>query len=166
MGSGNFQSSAFHYTPRCKSTWNKNTFSTVRSWYGIYLTAQTQILIFWTSKVLRWQLFSWSSSKLLASLEDTAATQSSAAYELRLYRESPSETNIDKYPLRFWQINQAVYPRLSKLAMQYLCPPASSVPVECLFSAAGELISKKRNSLASHNANTLLLLHCWLQDYH
>ena len=98
--------------------------------------------------------------------EETAATRSSAAYELRLYRDSPSETNIDKYPLRFWQTNQAVYPRLSKLAMQYLCPPASSVPVECLFSAAGELISKKRNSLASHNANTLLSLHCWLQDYH
>lgn len=80
--------------------------------------------------------------------------------ELTLYRSVPCETDFEKDPLIFWKGNEHIYPRLSKLAKQYLSMPATSVPVERLFSVAGELISKKRNSLNPENANLLLSLHC------
>lgn len=80
--------------------------------------------------------------------------------ELSLYKSRPVETNLELDPLMFWKHNENLYPTLAKLVKVYLTCPASSVPVERLFSSAGELISKKRNSLKPDNANMLLSLYC------
>ena len=85
-------------------------------------------------------------------------------YELRLYKAIPAEPDTSKCPLEFWKANRASYPRLSKLAKNYLCIPSTSVPVEPLFSAPGELVSKKRNCLKPDIVNMLLSLSCWLKD--
>ena len=45
----------------------------------------------------------------------------------------PQEEN----PLEFWKLNQVKYSPLAQLAPQFLCVPASSAPVERLFSIAG-----------------------------
>lgn len=82
------------------------------------------------------------------------------AVELNLYKCVPSEPDIDADPVCFWKTNRHVYPRLSRLAKEYLTIPATSVPVERLFSSAGELITKKRNSISPENANVLLSLSC------
>jgi len=37
------------------------------------------------------------------------------------------------------------------MAKDFLCIQATSVPVECIFSQAGDLISKKRNRLSQEN---------------
>mgnify|MGYP001793321861 CR=1 FL=1 len=84
-------------------------------------------------------------------------------YELCLYKAVPDESDMQKNPLDYWKVNQNSYPRLSKLAQQYLSIPATSVPVEQLFSSAGDIVSKKRNSLTPDNANQLLSLACWLK---
>ena len=76
-----------------------------------------------------------------------------------MYQSVPEETNDNADPLDFWKTHRGSYPILSKLARQYLGIPATSVPVERLFSQAGELISAKRNSLQPENANILLCLH-------
>ena len=85
-------------------------------------------------------------------------------YELCLYKAIPAEPDTSKCPFEFWKANTASYARLSKLAKNYLCIPDSAVPVEHLFSAAGELVSKKRNCLKPDNVNMLLSQSCWLKD--
>ncbi|XP_076869612.1 E3 SUMO-protein ligase ZBED1-like [Brachyhypopomus gauderio] len=58
-----------------------------------------------------------------------------------------AEHNIDRTedPLQYWERQRCIHPSLYRLAVGYLCTPASSVPCERVFSKAGEVISKKRN---------------------
>ena len=74
-----------------------------------------------------------------------------------MYQAMPEENN-DINPLDVWIRHSGSYPILTKLARRYLGVPATSVPVERLFSEAGELISTKRNSLLLENANMFLCL--------
>ncbi|CAJ0635331.1 7555_t:CDS:2 [Entrophospora sp. SA101] len=57
-------------------------------------------------------------------------------------------TNIN--PCEWWKHHRLQYPILSKVARDYLCMPATSVPSEQAFSKSGKLISKKRNRLGDH----------------
>ena len=50
-------------------------------------------------------------------------------------------------PLTFWIEQENMYPLLAILAMEVLTIPASSTPVERVFSTAGELSGGKRNRL-------------------
>ena len=61
-------------------------------------------------------------------------------------------------PLVWWKRMEPVFPNLSKLAKKYLCVPASSVPSERVFSTAGNLINKRRASLAPDNVDMLIFL--------
>ena len=83
--------------------------------------------------------------------------------ELNRYKSIPQEVDEAADPLNWWRTHSASYPHLSKLTRQYLGIPATSVPVERLFSEAGELISAKRNSLKPENANMLLCLNSSFQ---
>jgi hypothetical protein len=58
----------------------------------------------------------------------------------------------------WWQANQSKYPLTAKVAREMLCVPATSVPSERLFSKAGDVITKKRNSLAVGKAEKLIFL--------
>ena len=73
---------------------------------------------------------------------------------------SPSTTEMEQYfkmtvlpstanPLNTWRKYQTEFPRLVKLAQKYLCIPASSAPVERLFTMAGKIIRPER---------------CWMSD--
>lgn len=48
--------------------------------------------------------------------------------------ENPTPLNVT--PVNWWRANTERFPRLSKLAWQYLCIPGTSVPSERVFSAA------------------------------
>ncbi|XP_042343871.1 E3 SUMO-protein ligase ZBED1-like [Plectropomus leopardus] len=63
-------------------------------------------------------------------------------------------------PLSWWKANAPRYPTLSKLAQSFLCIPATSTPSERLFSAAGNIASKRRASLSSEHVDMLTFLHC------
>lgn len=83
---------------------------------------------------------------------------SSAAIELRHYvEEAPIDRKCD--PLEWWCGREKVYPRMAKLARKNLSLVATSVPSERVFSAAGEVLSKKRNRLSNNNVQKIVVLH-------
>ncbi len=51
-----------------------------------------------------------------------------------------------------------MFPRLYHLATKHMSVPATSVPSERVFSAAGEVISKKRNRIMDKNAEMIIFL--------
>uniref|UniRef100_A0A3Q1GJ54 HAT C-terminal dimerisation domain-containing protein n=1 Tax=Acanthochromis polyacanthus TaxID=80966 RepID=A0A3Q1GJ54_9TELE len=62
-------------------------------------------------------------------------------------------------PLQWWKSNEVKYPFLSRLAKSYLCIPCTSTPADRLFSAAGNIASKKRASLSKEHVDMLTFLH-------
>ena len=48
-------------------------------------------------------------------------------------------------PLEYWRKNAFRFKVLSRMARGFLAIPTTSVPVEQIFSQAGDLITKKRN---------------------
>ena len=63
-------------------------------------------------------------------------------------------------PLRFWCDNQARFLLLSRLAKKYLAIPASSAPVERLFSVAGKIFRPERCRLTDDVFEDMMLLRC------
>ncbi|XP_049333290.1 E3 SUMO-protein ligase ZBED1-like [Astyanax mexicanus] len=66
-------------------------------------------------------------------------------------------------PLSWWKLNEPKYPTLASMAKSFLCIPATSTPSERLFSASGNIASKKRASLSPEHVNMLTFLHCNLK---
>ncbi|KAJ4947657.1 hypothetical protein JOQ06_009690 [Pogonophryne albipinna] len=73
------------------------------------------------------------------------ATAEATVEVQRYMTDPPLERSED--PLAYWVDHQNVYPNLFKLAKQFVCMSASSVPSERVFSKCGEIVSKKRNRL-------------------
>lgn len=61
-------------------------------------------------------------------------------------------------PLNFYKLHEDRLPNMARIAKMLFCITASSVPSECLFSSAGQLISEKRTRLQPECAEDLLLL--------
>ena len=76
---------------------------------------------------------------------------------LKYFGEQPLPKSTD--PLQWWKANEARFPSLAVLANSYLCVPATSTPSERLFSAAGNIVSKKRASLSPEHVDMLTFLH-------
>ena len=72
----------------------------------------------------------------------------------------PTQNTDGEYnnPLKWWKNNEQSYPRVAKVARQYLSIPATSVPCESLFSAAGNIISPKRTLLCDRNLESMLVI--------
>lgn len=62
-------------------------------------------------------------------------------------------------PLQWWKANANRYPNVARVAEQLLCTPATSVPAERVFSAAGLIVNKLRASLTAKNIDALIFLH-------
>ena len=68
------------------------------------------------------------------------------------------ETEHTEDPLIWWKINGKRFCHLAKLARKYLCIPATSVPSERAFSAAGQIVNQRRACLLPENVNILVFL--------
>lgn len=80
-----------------------------------------------------------------------------AEEEVKRYQEvTPLALGED--PLRWWKVNEQVYPFLAKLAKRYLCIPGTSVPAERVFSTAGDIVTAQRSTLTSEHVDQLLFL--------
>jgi len=62
-------------------------------------------------------------------------------------RLSPCAMSWRQSPFLWWREHEKRFPAAAAVARRYLCIPATSVPTEHLFSTAGDVITKKRNSL-------------------
>lgn len=63
--------------------------------------------------------------------------------------------------LKWRELQKANFPALSKMAIDFLAIPGSSVPFEWLFSIAGEVISSKHSRLTPETAQALICTHSW-----
>ena len=62
-------------------------------------------------------------------------------------------------PLQWWKKWGSKFPNLAQLARRYLAMPATSAPVERLFSVAGLVATAKRSRLAPSTVSLLVFLH-------
>ena len=90
-----------------------------------------------------------------ADMELTITGYQKASAELSLFRSEPA-ASCD--PLVWWKANSFRFPILSTLARKYLAIPATSVPSERAFSAAGHIVNKKRACLHPETVNMLVFL--------
>ena len=75
--------------------------------------------------------------------------------EIKKYEEAEIDTNsFDDDPFTFWLHNQKYYPTLSMAAFDLLSTPATTTPVERIFSTGGNSTQGKRNRLTDSNNNT------------
>lgn len=79
--------------------------------------------------------------------------------ELDLYLTADCESS-DSNPLQYWSAHEEKFPTLAKMACTYLALPASSAPVERLFSIAGKVFRPERCSLTDSNFEALMFLKC------
>ncbi|CAG8646816.1 17983_t:CDS:2 [Gigaspora margarita] len=81
--------------------------------------------------------------------------------ELNAYFESsaePDKINV----LEWWRTHEQQYPTLAIMARDYLLIPATSAPVERLFSESGNVITYERNRLEGDTIQAIMCLKSWL----
>ena len=74
------------------------------------------------------------------------AAAASERDELEEYLSSPLETDTDLDLLAYWKLKESTWPKLAKMAKQFLAAPFSSAGVERVFSAAGKMHDDLRKS--------------------
>ena len=79
--------------------------------------------------------------------------------EIDDYLDQPTISD-DADPLVYWEQHQQQFPQLTSLAMRYLAIPASSAPVERLFSIAGKVFRADRSRLSDARFEELMFLRC------
>ena len=96
-------------------------------------------------------------SKTQSGSEDDLTPESYCKAELKCYMTIPKPDPESK-PLEWWKQNYTSFPILSQLAKKYLSICVSSSASERLFSTAGNISTKKRNSLKPDKLNMLVFL--------
>jgi len=104
------------------------------------------------------KLFRFMSSSTSASASPQPSTPATAA-QVQTYLAQPAIPD-DADPLVFWQQQQNVLPQLNTLALRYLSTPASSAPVERLFSIAGKVFRPERCRISDARFEELMFLRC------
>jgi len=112
------------------------------------------------------------------SIEESDDTTSLAKLRKQMVNKTPVQSEIKRYKavdtpsmpaLEWWKVNQIHFPVLYHLARKYLAIPASSAPVERLFSTAGNVITKNRQRLKPETARALFccikIRSCRYSDY-
>lgn len=79
--------------------------------------------------------------------------------ELDHYLSSEIEHISD--PLAWWHEHWNAYPRLSRMALDYLTIPAMSIDVEQLFSHGRLIVTHTRSRLSTQSIRSLLCLGSW-----
>lgn len=93
--------------------------------------------------------------------DDIFPEESESTSEIATYLAWPLE-NKKVDPVVWWHSRQSSLPVLSRLALDILVVPATSVASEQAFSKSGDLITKKRNRLSYKTIQQDMSLHSWI----
>ncbi|XDV31501.1 hypothetical protein PO909_002492 [Leuciscus waleckii] len=85
--------------------------------------------------------------------------QTSVATQVAKYFETIEDTDIEN-ALHFWAKHQESFPQIHMLAMKLLAVPASSAPVERVFSRGGFIMRPHRSRLRHSLLSSLIFLKC------
>ena len=96
------------------------------------------------------------------SFESYAFTRIDASDELDRYLAAPVESQ-ETDVLQWWKARSRDYPHLASMAMDYLAAPATSVPVERVFSGGTDIARPKRGALHADTFRACLCLRSWLK---
>ncbi len=88
-----------------------------------------------------------------AALADREAIE----VELKSYLQT-MQVDGETDPLDWWQLHQANFPRVARLAQKYLCIPATSAPSERAFSFGGNIVTCHRSLLKPETVDKLVFL--------
>ena len=103
--------------------------------------------------------------RLMDSDSDTDEAAESTAEEFARFK-AEKKLSDGENPLMWWKTNEHRFPRLSQLAKNVLCVPATSVPSEKLFSSAGYIVNKRRASLDPQTVNMLVSSGTGVVNFH
>ena len=70
--------------------------------------------------------------------------------------------DCDEDILKWWSRHADIYPALARVARDYLAVPATSAPVERVFSGGAHLVTDRRGSLNEDTIEALVCLASWL----
>lgn len=99
--------------------------------------------------------------------EDIAETHPSESCEVLKYLEMRNALNRGQNPVNvlcWWKTHQDRFPALFQVALRFLCIPATSVPSECVFSQAKDVIAPKRCRLSEQSVKASVILAKQLRD--
>ena len=102
--------------------------------------------------------FKKSKSPTSPSIESSLDNISKIEEEMCLYEKQYLEISEDTDPIEFWLSSAHSYPKLFDVATDILSVPASSAPVERVFSVSGDACRGKRNRLSGQNLERETLL--------
>ncbi|KAG7424336.1 hypothetical protein Forpi1262_v014538 [Fusarium oxysporum f. sp. raphani] len=71
--------------------------------------------------------------------------------------------NVIRDPLEYWHAQRFKYPRLSRMAVDFMTVQPMSAECERLFSAAGRMVTPLRNQLEASTVAICQVLRSWLQ---
>ena len=77
-----------------------------------------------------------------------------------------AEPVLIRNPLDWWRHYSGRFPRLAKLAREFLCIIGTSLPSERVFSIAGLIVTKTRNKLDSEIVDEIIFLNKVLHQQH
>jgi hypothetical protein len=103
-------------------------------------------------------MMSTTSTSSAQELDTDLTNHEVAVREVARYNALPV-VGIETNPLDWWKVQSSALKYLSQLARKYLCIVATSVPSECMFSTAGDIVSARRSRLLPENTHMLCLLH-------
>ena len=110
-------------------------------------------------------------SVLIADTSESS-DEEDLCHHLYKRRRSVKETELDIYlntpivhhktdVLQWWRLHEQDFPHLARMARDFLAIPATSIPVERVFSSGKDIVRAKRSSLAVETISACMCLKNW-----
>ena len=94
-----------------------------------------------------------------SSTNNYDTVKAEVAHQFSCFLDEAIVDNLHEDPLDWWQGKVHRYPTLEIGVRKLFCIPATSAPVERVFSSAGNIVDTKRSSLLPQNVDMLVFMY-------